>query len=418
MSANDLTLDRLPETLSAQDALALLARLAAPVTDTPAPAVAIAAPAGGPDALGAALVGLIAEVLKLDPAEIPRSRPLLELGLDSISATDLMSRFNEDHGLSVPGTILFEFDNVADLSAHLWEAHAQVLQARYGVPTVAARPLAPEADALPAATVPAAGAQPAPGSAPTPAQASARPSMPPASGRRIDVKTMWEEIDASLDAAPGSAARAQALPPRGAWAKCADTLGAYRPGEHSVALPDMDACVAFLRAANGGRASRLLWLGERAPDGIDALDPAAEDALECLLDREDRSLIVCVPAEAAFGQLPVHLWRAIERARTRSGCQLAVFAATIDARLAAELRHSAHDMLFIGDAPLIAAVLSRDAAARFDADALDAFRGGYRNEYAAPRLAEFAVLLHAAAGRAGEDSPPPAGTAAGARTIQ
>lgn len=377
MSAHQRALDAHPENLSPRDALALLARLAG--ASTPAPAVAIAG--GGVDALRQALTALIAGILKLSPDEVRPERPLIELGLDSISATDLMSRFNEEHELAIPSTILFEFDNLADLSAHLWETHRPALATRYG-----------PAKSGPALVTPprhGSDASPPPAARPQTRQAplAAAPAAAPA--RRIDVKTMWAEIEARL---PDMAAAAAppALADRETWSACASALARLLPQAHCVAVPDRAAALTLLGAAGGeagGEAgSRCVWLGGVAADGLRSIDPRGEEALEDLLEAQGSDLIVCLSASEAGGGFPSHLLRALERMRDRKRGFLAVFADHPRAGDGHALRGLAFDALVVGATPMMAVALAPALAERVGAARLERFQGAYRNDWSAAAL--------------------------------
>lgn len=400
MFAESLTLDEFPDTLSARDGLAMLARLAE------APAQSPSAPSNpdGRAGLSAALVAVTAEVLKLEPGEIPLTRPLIELGLDSISATDIVGRLNDRLGLSLPSTILFEFDHVTDLAATIWDTNADVLAPRIGG---APAPKAP-VPKMPAREAPVRETpRPAAGGKRIEVQAlwarieaslpEARPRPEPAktpvAGKRIDVQALWAQIEASLQggAPPAPVAAPAAAPVEDdPWETCMARLSRRLPGCESIAFPDEGRLAAFLAAATAPR--RLLWLSAApAPDGATPIDPDGETALEDLLAHEAAGAgggpVIALPAAEALSSLPVHLWRAVERMRARSGCLLVAAVPTPDARTLARLAELEADALWIGRAPLAVLALAPSSAARFDAGQRNAARAAYRNAYAARDLA-------------------------------
>jgi rifamycin polyketide synthase module 1/2/3 len=64
--------------------------------------------------------GEIATVLGYDtPAEVPADQPLLELGLDSLTALELRNRMGLASGLRLPATLLFDHPTAAALAARL-----------------------------------------------------------------------------------------------------------------------------------------------------------------------------------------------------------------------------------------------------------------------------------------------------------
>lgn len=375
MSAHELALEALPEALSPEDALALLARLASASTTEPAPATTTG---GGARGLRDALIVLIAEVLKLAPEEVRPEQPLIELGLDSISATDLIGRFNEEHDLSIPSTIMFEFDNVADLSTHLWETHHPCLSARYGTGDSAppARPVPTPVAAPPAAL--AVVRAPAPAT-PTIAQPDAAPS------RRMDVKAIWAEIEARLVDQPPPAPTS-ALPDANIWSACETSLAQLLPGARSIAVPDRGAALTLLRSAGGAAGSRCIWLGSGATEGLESIDPQGDEALEELLEAQGEELIVCLSASDAPNALPSHLRRALERMRERNRGLLAVFADGPQHTDGAALRALGCNALIVGEAPMMAAAIGPALAERLDGGRLERLQSAYRNDWSAAQL--------------------------------
>ncbi|WP_374935688.1 amino acid adenylation domain-containing protein [Streptomyces sp. SM11] len=62
---------------------------------------------------------LLASALRPPPAGIPDDEPILTLGLDSLSAVDLVRQLERELGRPLPATLLFEYRTVAELAAHL-----------------------------------------------------------------------------------------------------------------------------------------------------------------------------------------------------------------------------------------------------------------------------------------------------------
>ena len=300
------------------------------------------------------MIALIADVLKLSPEEVQPEQPLIELGLDSISATDLMGRFNEEHDLSIPSTILFEFENVGDLSAHLWETHHPARAARYG-PAKSGPALAPvpnhSPDVPPPSSPPPAAARLQTRQVPLAATSDAVPA------HRMDVKTMWAEIEAqSLDMAPS--APTSALPDTGTWSICETSLARLLPQARCIAVPDRDAAVTLLHSAGGETGSRCIWLGSVAADGLQSIEPNGEEALEDLLEAQGENLIVCLSATEVSGAFPSHLLRALERMRDRKRGFLAVFADDPQQTDGNALRALTFDALIVGETPMIAVAMA------------------------------------------------------------
>ncbi len=393
MTHLDTTLDRLPDSLTADEALALLARIANRDVGNANPAPPTPPASGGMDALQAELVAMIADTLHLAPDEVAHDRPLMELGLDSISATDLMGRFNETHDLSVPSTILFEFDTIEALAKHLWETHATALAPRHGATSPTQAP--------PCATAP---TEPASGPAPAvaasqPAAVSAQAATPTTDAhesahgapRRVDVKTLWAEIEAGLGnsvATTGRAARTRDYPPdESAWARCAALLALRVPDAECLQLPDRRAAVALLQATAGRHPAPCLWIGPDMPEGATALDPLGETALEDLLRAGAERRFVCFAGGGAVADLPPHLMRAIEVLRSEGRCHLALFVAAGALPDAESCRVLRPDLLFAGEAPLVAAAIAPSYKSHCDQTALRRMAASYCNNWHTAALA-------------------------------
>ncbi|MFO1043253.1 MAG: acyl carrier protein [Planctomycetaceae bacterium] len=70
------------------------------------------------------LVNLIAAALKLPPDEVALDRPIMELGLDSVSAVTMTVQLEEQLGIPVEPTLILDYETIALLSAHLDECLA------------------------------------------------------------------------------------------------------------------------------------------------------------------------------------------------------------------------------------------------------------------------------------------------------
>ncbi|MFD7505050.1 amino acid adenylation domain-containing protein [Streptomyces sp. NPDC059850] len=67
---------------------------------------------------------LLAEALHRVPGEVDDDEPFLTMGLDSLSAVDLVRRLEAELGRVLPPTLFFEYRTVRELAAHLAEDHA------------------------------------------------------------------------------------------------------------------------------------------------------------------------------------------------------------------------------------------------------------------------------------------------------
>jgi acyl carrier protein len=67
------------------------------------------------------LLGLIAATLKLEASEIDANKPIMELGLDSISAVTMTVQLEEALGVAIDPTVILDYETVNLLSAHLDE---------------------------------------------------------------------------------------------------------------------------------------------------------------------------------------------------------------------------------------------------------------------------------------------------------
>ncbi|MFI0816177.1 amino acid adenylation domain-containing protein [Streptomyces sp. NPDC021098] len=62
---------------------------------------------------------LLAEALDRAPADVPDDEPFLTMGLDSLSAVDLVRRLEAELGRALPPTLFFEYRTIRELAAHL-----------------------------------------------------------------------------------------------------------------------------------------------------------------------------------------------------------------------------------------------------------------------------------------------------------
>lgn len=81
-----------------------------------------------------------AGLLGLDPADVDADRPVQELGLDSVTAVDMVERVGKDLGLELQGTLLFDHPTIEALCRHLLEDRLQAAATVVGP----ARPRAPD----------------------------------------------------------------------------------------------------------------------------------------------------------------------------------------------------------------------------------------------------------------------------------
>lgn len=67
------------------------------------------------------LLSLVAGTLKVDPATIDTDKPIMELGLDSISAVTMTVQLEEALGVAIDPTVILDYETVNLLSRHLDE---------------------------------------------------------------------------------------------------------------------------------------------------------------------------------------------------------------------------------------------------------------------------------------------------------
>lgn len=71
------------------------------------------------------LVGVIAERLKLDKSSVSLDTSFDEYGIDSVAAVEISADLSELLERDLPGTLLYEFPTINELSAHLAQESAK-----------------------------------------------------------------------------------------------------------------------------------------------------------------------------------------------------------------------------------------------------------------------------------------------------
>jgi acyl carrier protein len=61
----------------------------------------------------------LAQVLRIPPSQVGRSEPLQSFGLDSISAVELRNRWQEELGLILPPTLIWDHPSISALATYL-----------------------------------------------------------------------------------------------------------------------------------------------------------------------------------------------------------------------------------------------------------------------------------------------------------
>ena len=65
--------------------------------------------------------GLAAKLLGLDADDVEPDRPLQELGLDSVTAVEMVERVGQAIHETIPGTLLFDYPSIDDIAGYLLE---------------------------------------------------------------------------------------------------------------------------------------------------------------------------------------------------------------------------------------------------------------------------------------------------------
>jgi acyl transferase domain-containing protein/acyl carrier protein/aryl carrier-like protein len=95
----------------------------------------------------AALIQRVSRQLKVKPGEIDLESELSEYGFDSVSLTQFVSALNQDYGIDLLPTIVFEYPTVGKLASHLVKVYGEVLAKHLtpsgAAPVPVAKPVAP-----------------------------------------------------------------------------------------------------------------------------------------------------------------------------------------------------------------------------------------------------------------------------------
>ena len=70
---------------------------------------------------------MLSQLLKLEESDVSLSNSFLDLGLDSISATNFAQAIDQRYGISIAPTVLFEFSTLQKLDSFLRENYAREL---------------------------------------------------------------------------------------------------------------------------------------------------------------------------------------------------------------------------------------------------------------------------------------------------
>ncbi len=186
-----------------------LTQLAVVRTDPPAarPAAAARPSRGGSSEreVEEFLVALIARELHIDPRRIDLEQPFFEMGVDSVTALNLIQKIEEPTGATLPRTLFFDYANMRALIRGLIDQHQLTLSA-----SAAAAPAAPAVD-TPAPTVPPPPTLPPVAAAQWPVAEEMAPTRGDEraiaviglAGRfpgAADVASFWEQLRAGYDA--------------------------------------------------------------------------------------------------------------------------------------------------------------------------------------------------------------------------
>ncbi|MFJ9773636.1 amino acid adenylation domain-containing protein [Kitasatospora sp. NPDC101157] len=142
-------------------------------------------PAGRVELLVAELAGAVARISGTSPEEIGPRTPLGEVGMNSVSFTELATELRKRYGIDVYPTLFYQRGTLLALAEHLWEHHSGELTARFG--------------ALPAAVAPASAAAPSP-AAERPRDAGI--AVIGMAGRlpgSTDLREFWQHLEAGHD---------------------------------------------------------------------------------------------------------------------------------------------------------------------------------------------------------------------------
>lgn len=99
-------------------------RIAAQSRPAPRPVATAQGPAAPTlEAIQALVVREVCSVLKIDAAELRIDDPLSEYGFDSITLSELVTRFSEPYGIDIDVTIFFEHTSLASFARYLFDHH-------------------------------------------------------------------------------------------------------------------------------------------------------------------------------------------------------------------------------------------------------------------------------------------------------
>lgn len=162
---------------------------------TPVESTSTQRPLAARTELEVAVLGCVAEVLRVDPAELDANTPYSEFGVDSLLAVDIIAKINESLGVDFKATDLFNYPTVARL---VTEILANAPSSALG--TAAS---APAADGPPSPVPTAQSAASKQNSAPATVTAPKAVAIIGISGRfpgAPDVETFWNNLAAGREA--------------------------------------------------------------------------------------------------------------------------------------------------------------------------------------------------------------------------
>ncbi|OEV11174.1 type I polyketide synthase, partial [Streptomyces nanshensis] len=146
----------------------------------------------------------VSELLKVGPDDLDADVELSEYGLDSIVMSQLVNAVNDELGLELAPTVLFEHPNLRAFSAHLADTYADSLSVRLlGTPGTGPAPAPSTASSTATSAEPAAVA--APSTSPPEARTESPAPPPPATGGRFFPAAAPSAPSAETEPAPAPA---------------------------------------------------------------------------------------------------------------------------------------------------------------------------------------------------------------------